>query len=150
MTIKSYMVEPLHRDHGSLSLSLALGKDRWLTFCSCRIQPPFQIVETARETCEDKDMLTVCAEIITELILMKSTGPSFHDFFTGMNYSFQTDSGNLSCKKSNTCKSLETKIVSRQGLSHNKISKFSEVNSRKRFSGSAINCLHESGPRSSR
>ena len=45
--------------------------------------------------------------------------------------SCQTDSSNMSCKKSNTCKSLETKINSRQGLSRNKIGKFSDINSRK-------------------
>ena len=44
----------------------------------------------------------------------------------------QTDSSNVSCKKSNAWKLLETKINSRQNLSLNTISNFSEINSRAR------------------
>ena len=53
---------------------------------------------------------------------------NFLDRFTGI-YRFQTDSSILSCKKSSALKSLETIINPRQGLSHNKIGNFSEINS---------------------
>ena len=57
---------------------------------------------------------TVHAEIITELIL-EMVGPIISDFATGI-HSFQTESRNLSCKKSKARKLLETIITSTQGL----------------------------------
>ena len=67
----------------------------------------------------------------------KGGSGNFSDLFIGIN-SFQTDSSNFTCKKSNAWRLLETIINSRQSLSRNKVSKFSEIYSWKHFSGSAI------------
>ena len=67
----------------------------------------------------------------------KGWSSNFLNFFTGINC-FRTDSSNLSCKKGKAWKLLERIINSRQGLSRNEISNFSEINSWKHFSGSAI------------
>ena len=66
----------------------------------------------------------------------KGGSSNFQDLFTGI-HCFRTDSSNLSCKKGKAWKLLETIINSRQGLSRNKISNFSEIDSWKHFSGSA-------------
>ena len=62
---------------------------------------------------------TVRAEIITELILKRADPIIFNDLFTGINR-FQTDSSNLSCKRSKAWKLLETIINSKQGPSRKK------------------------------
>ena len=62
---------------------------------------------------------------------------NFQELFTGINRS-QTDSSKWSCKRRKAWKLLETIINSRQGPSRNKISNFSDINSWKHVSGSAI------------
>ena len=67
--------------------------------------------------CESWVKLLDCAEIIAELI-PERVGPVINNsFFTGIN-NFQTDSSNLSCKKSKAWKLLETIINSKQLFLH--------------------------------
>ena len=65
-------------------------------------------------------LLSAPKDIITELILKLRADPVVVKTFTGTK-SFQTDSSNLSCKKSKSWKLLEMIINSRQGLSRNTI-----------------------------
>ena len=78
--------------------------------------------------------ITVIAEIITELILERA-GPVIFETFLLESKALRLISSNLSCKKSKASKLLVTIINSRQALSRNKISNFSEINSWKNFSG---------------
>ena len=64
-------------------------------------------------------LITVRAESITESIPERAGPVIYKSFFTGIN-NFQTDSSNLSCKKSKAWKLLETIIHSKQGLPRNK------------------------------
>ena len=77
--------------------------------------------------------ITVRADIITELILHgKGRSSNYWDFLRGSN-SFQTDSSNFVLQECKAWKLLETIVNSRQGLSRNKISNFSEINSGNMF-----------------
>ena len=74
---------------------------------------------------------TVRTEMITELIL-ESAGPVVFKTVLLELIAFRLIPV-IFCKKSKARKKLKTIINSRQGLSHNKISNFSEMNSRKHF-----------------
>ena len=70
----------------------------------------------------------------------KRLGPVILRLFTGIQ-GFETDSSNCSAKRGepeNYWKRYLVRNYSRQGRSHNKIRGFSEINSWKHFSGSAI------------
>ena len=85
-------------------------------------------------------LLTVRAEIITELILERA-GPVILKTFLLELIAFRLIPDFCPARREQTQQSLkllETIINSKQGLSRNKISNFSEINSWKHFSGSAI------------